>query len=161
MKFERAVDIILSHEGGYVFNSQDPGGETNFGISKRQYPNVDIKHLSRAEAVEIYRKDYWEPIRPLLLPWRLRLCVFDCAVNQGITRAIKLLQGAVGAVQDGVLGPDTFRAIELHGEFEALENLLLLRLQHYQKLPHWDTFGRGWSKRLLSIAIQSFSGGLP
>ena len=155
MDFDKAVETILHNEGGYVFDSFDVGGETQFGISKRQYPDLDIKSLTREQAIEIYRRDYWEPLRPLLLPARLRLCVFDAAVNQGITRAVRMLQGAVGAKQDGVLGPQTFEAAKIYGDYDALSNLLELRLNHYAKLPHWPRFGVGWTKRLLSIAIES------
>jgi lysozyme family protein len=153
--FEKAVEHILAFEGGYVFDSSDPGGETNFGISKRAYPHLDIKGLSREAATEIYRKDYWEPLKPMLLPARLRLCVFDCAVNQGLARAIKTLQGAVGSKQDGVLGPETYHAAERAEVAEALLNMLQLRLSHYSKLPHFARFGSGWTKRLLSVAVES------
>ena len=155
MKFEEAVKIILTYEGGYAFDSQDPGGETRFGISKRQYPDLDIKNLTESEAIEIYRRDYWAPIKPLLLPERLRLCVFDCAVNQGVTRAIRILQGSVGAKQDGVLGPMTIDAVRSMPEKEVLKSMCELRLIHYAKLPHFPRFGAGWCRRLIDIVIRS------
>ena len=77
MNFNRAVAHILQFEGGYTFNSHDPGGETHYGISKRVYPHVDIKNLTKQQAVDIYFNDYWKPLKPLLLPTRLRLCGFD------------------------------------------------------------------------------------
>jgi hypothetical protein len=58
--FERAVAFVLRHEGGYVNDPRDPGGETKYGISKRAYPRLDIKGLTEADAKEIYRRDYWE-----------------------------------------------------------------------------------------------------
>ena len=155
MTFEKAVEHILAFEGGYVFDSHDPSGETNFGISKRAYPNLDIKNLTRAEAIGIYFTDYWQPLKPLLIPERLRLCVFDCAVNQGLDRAIRLLQGAVGVRQDGVLGPLTVNALKTYNETEALSNLLHLRLSHYGKLPHWGRFSKSWVRRLLTVAVES------
>ncbi len=58
-KFNKAVRIILAHEGGYVNHPADPGGETNMGISKRSYPDLDIKNLTVAMAKEIYFRDFW------------------------------------------------------------------------------------------------------
>ena len=60
MRFEDCIDKVLEHEGGYVNDPNDLGGETNFGVSKKAYPDLDIKNLTRDEAKEIYRKDYWE-----------------------------------------------------------------------------------------------------
>lgn len=155
MTFEKAVEHILAFEGGYVFDSHDPGGETNFGISKRAYPNLDIKNLTKAEAIGIYFNDYWQPTKPLLLPEKLRLCMFDCAVNQGLERAVRLLQGAVGVRQDGDFGPLTISALKTYDETEALSNMLNLRLEHYCKLPHFTRYAKGWTKRLLSVAVES------
>ena len=56
--FEAAVDRVLGHEGGYVNHPNDPGGETNWGISKRSYPNVDIKALTREGVLRLcYRQE--------------------------------------------------------------------------------------------------------
>lgn len=155
MTFEKAVEHILAFEGGYVFDSHDPGGETNYGISKRAYPNLDIKNLTRQAAISIYFADYWQPIKPLLIPERLRLCVFDCAVNQGLDRAIKLMQGAVGVRQDGDIGPLTLSALKTYNPDDALSNMVHLRLEHYAKLPHFARFAKGWTKRLLTVAVES------
>ena len=57
--FDYALDFVLREEGGYTNNPNDPGGETNYGICKRNYPNLDIKGLTRAQAIAIYRRDYW------------------------------------------------------------------------------------------------------
>lgn len=155
MDFEKAVEIVLRQEGGYIFDSNDPGGETNFGISKRQFPDLNIKDLTRDEATAIYKKEYWDGVKALLLPPRLRLCVFDCAVNQGVTRAIRILQGSIGVKQDGIIGPETFEAARLYGDREALSNMLQLRLNHYVSLPQWPRYGAGWMRRLLLVTIES------
>ncbi len=155
MTFEKAVEIILSIEQGYIFDSHDPGGETNWGISKRSYPNLDIKNLKQQDAIQIYFNDFWQPLKMLLMPERLRLCLFDCAVNQGHPRAIKFLQGAIGVQQDGVLGPETLAAAKVYPWLPALSNLLYLRLAFYGRQPNWSIYGEGWAKRLLIIATQS------
>ena len=58
--FDEIIEITLHHEGGYVHDPKDLGGETNFGIAKRFYPDVDIKNLTKEGAKDIYKKDYWD-----------------------------------------------------------------------------------------------------
>jgi lysozyme family protein len=58
-EFLTAVERVLADEGGYVCNPSDPGGETNFGITKRSYPDLDIKGLTREDAIAIYWRDWW------------------------------------------------------------------------------------------------------
>ena len=105
--FEQAVALILKHEGGYVHDKNDPGGETNYGISKRAYPAEDIKALTPERAKALYRRDYWDAIRGPELPFPVALVVFDMAVNAGVSAAVKLLQRSVGATVDGKIGPQT------------------------------------------------------
>jgi len=153
--FEQAVKIILRHEGGYVLNERDPGGETNYGISKRAYPNLDIKNLSIERAIKIYKKDFWDELRLDEMPETIRLMVFDSAVNQGKTRAVRILQGALGIKQDGILGPMTFMAFREQSIGLVFSNMALIRHNHYSSLQNWNVFGKGWSKRLLEIVLES------
>ena len=90
--FDKIIKFVLDEEGGYVNNPNDPGGETNYGISKRQYPNVDIRGLSRDKAVEIYKKDYWEKIQGDSLPYPMDMCAMDTAVNMGVASATDILR---------------------------------------------------------------------
>ena len=104
--FNKCIKIILKNEGGYVWNPDDTGGETNYGISKKQYPNLDIKNLSKKKATEIYRKDYWDKIQgDKINDEKLALNIFDCSVNCGIRRAVKMIQGVCFVCEDGKLGP--------------------------------------------------------
>ena len=48
--FDEAIKVVLAHEGGYVNHPKDPGGETNHGITKRDYPHLNIKELTKEEA---------------------------------------------------------------------------------------------------------------
>lgn len=155
MKFEDAVKIILEHEGGYVFNSEDPGGETKYGISKRAYPHLNIADLSIEQAKAIYKIDYWDKIRADDLPAPIRLILFDCAVNQGVERAARILQGIVGVSQDGIIGPRTLMATKEFAPGVIFRDIAKARHLHYTRLPHWATFGKGWSKRLLEIVLES------
>jgi len=153
VKFDEAVEIILVHEGGYVFDAQDSGGETRYGISKRSFPKLDIKNLTKEKAKELYRSCYWHSVRADRLPSSLRLMVFDCAVNQGVSLASKILQRVVGVQADGIIGPVTIGACHGISDMNLIDEYASMRLAHYQNLPHWSRFGKGWSKRLLEVSL--------
>lgn len=142
MTFDEAVNIILKHEGGYSHDSLDPGGETNFGICKRSYPNIDIKNLTKEKAMAIYRADFWDKLKIESLPRNIRLLYFDCAVNQGPARAQKFYLEAAKS-----------------GEKLAPSKFAMLRLSNYTSLPGWSRFGAGWTKRLFDVTIQSLQAG--
>ena len=93
--YDEAVYLVLKHEGGYVNNPNDTGGETNFGISKRAYPDLNIAELSVETAQEIYKRDFWDKVKGDKLPEGLDLMVFDFAVNAGVSRASKVLQNCL------------------------------------------------------------------
>ena len=117
--FSDTIEETLAHEGGYVFDKDDLGGETKWGISKRQYPKLDIKNLSREEAIQIYYKDYWRKARCRELPNSISPMYFDMCVNFGRSGATKVLQEACNSQErwkgekaldvDGRIGPRTIR----------------------------------------------------
>jgi lysozyme family protein len=114
-EFLAAVTRVLADEGGTERVSGDPGGVTRFGISAREYPALDIAHLTRAEAIAIYHRDYWRRYGLDALPGALAAKVFDLAVNIGPAHAIGCVQRALRAAghrvtDDGVLGPATAAA---------------------------------------------------
>ncbi len=100
--FDRCVRAVLSEEGGLSDHPQDPGGLTKYGISRRAYPDLDIRRLTMDDVIEIYRRDYWNPVHGTDLPASLALLVFDAAVNQGVGTAVRLLQKTLGVKEDGV-----------------------------------------------------------
>ena len=155
MRFEDAVEIILYYEGGYVNHPNDPGGETNFGISKRSFPNLDILNLTKNEAKKIYKSQYWEPLNLDVAPSKVRLVLFDCAVNQGVNKAIRILQNSLAVEVDGKLGAKTFSALCDADPDRLLHTIIMKRHLEYARLPTWKTFGAGWSKRLLEITLSS------
>ena len=109
--FEKHIRHILKFEGGYVNDPDDLGGETNYGIAKRFYPDIDIKNLKVNDAIKIYYMDYWIPAKCNDLPLFLQLIHFDTAVNTGIKRAAKILQKSIGTVEvDGIIGAKTIQA---------------------------------------------------
>src|ERR1043166_4882428 len=98
--FSKAIGFVLSNEGGYEPpNTADPGGETNFGISKRQYPFLDIKKLTREEAIAIYERDYWkfDAITNRLVATK----IWAAYVNRAPQEATRRGQRAGGATQAG------------------------------------------------------------
>ena len=92
--FKEIIEKVLHHEGGYVNDPKDLGGETKYGITKRFYPDVDIKNLTIEQAVEIYKKDYWDKNKVESLPQNLWHIYFDMCVNMGKRTAVKVLQRA-------------------------------------------------------------------
>jgi lysozyme family protein len=125
--WDAAITSVLEVEGGYVDHPTDPGGRTNWGISQRAYPQVDIVNLTRQDAVAIYERDYWTPI-PEDLPDALRFMAFDAAVNHGLGRALGWLK-----------------------EHPTLESFTARRLRFYADLGTFPTFGRGWTRRMAHV----------
>ena len=149
--FDRALAFVLEHEGGYVNDPADPGGETHLGISRRAYPEEDIKGMTRARAAEIYQADYWRPARCDALAEPLALALFDSAVNMGVSAAAQLLQRAIGAEVDGLIGPHTLAKAQKADPQKAATDLLAFRLARYARLDTSPTYMRGWSRRVLAL----------
>ncbi len=147
MNFDLAFDRVMGHEGGYVNHPMDPGGETNWGISKRSYPQLNIRALTRAEAKEIYRRDFWQAIHADEMPGSVAFQAFEFAVNSGIGTAIRKLQRAVGAADDGYWGPMSQRAVAAMPEHKVIMRFIAERLDFWRSLSTWSTFGNGWAGR--------------
>lgn len=158
--FDAALKVILRHEGGYVWNKVDPGGETSLGVTKRVWQEwtgkpvstANMKALTPAKVAPLYRAMYWDKLKCDQLPPALALCVFDMGVNAGVNRAAKMLQGMVGAVRDGAIGPGTMNALtgflKAHGLAYAVRSYQRSRRDYYRALDTFDTFGRGWLRRV-------------
>lgn len=146
--FRKAFGALVDNEGGYVNDPEDPGGETKFGISKRSYPNLDIKNLTIERAQDIYYQDYWLPCHCDSLPYAVAFEVLDAAVNHGQPKAIMLLQQALNVADDGKIGPITMAAMTAMDANDLLFRFEAFRLKFYTKLKKWDDFGRGWANRV-------------
>jgi lysozyme family protein len=147
MDFDTAIGRVLSHEGGYVFNSKDPGGETKYGISKRSYPDVDIKSLTWESACALYRRDFWDPCVSLVSDSALVFQMLDAAINHGMKRATKFLQAALGVAADGVFGRDSHRALATADIKDVHLLYLAERFEFWCDLETFSEFGRGWTRR--------------
>ena len=155
-RFDEIIEVVLEHEGGYVNDPKDPGGETNFGIAKRSHPDVDIKNLTKEGAKEIYKEVYWDNNKVESLPEDLWHIYFDMCVNQGKSRAVKILQQAANGKGanidvDGGLGPNTLKAISN----VELDRVRSYRVKYYADLvtrkPDLERFYFGWFKRALEV----------
>lgn len=152
--FDQCFDKLLSHEGGYVSDSRDPGGETKFGISKRSYPDVNIATLTLDQAKTIYKRDYWDRARCDELPPAVAFQVFDTAVNSGIGQSIRFLQRAVGVADDGNVGPLTISAVKRLDAEVVAARFNGQRLEFMTKLSTWDVFGKGWARRIAANLME-------
>ena len=154
--FDEIIEVTLHHEGGYVHDPTDLGGETNYGIAKRFYPDVDIKNLTKDGAKEIYKEVYWDGNKVESLPEDLRHIYFDMCVNQGKGRAVKILQRAAnakgaGLAVDGGMGPKTIAAMD----GVELQRVRAYRVKYYADLvtrkPDLEKFYFGWFRRALEV----------
>lgn len=154
--WEKCLELILHHEGGYVNHPKDPGGETNLGVTKRVYEEwggtKDMKDLTVEDVEPIYKKNYWDRVKADDLPAGLDLCVFDFGVNAGTGRAAKFLQEMIGTVVDGGIGPNTLKALAIYCDSEGVKGAIheyqRRRQAYYESLSTFDTFGRGWTRRV-------------
>jgi lysozyme family protein len=146
MTFDQAFDRLISHEGGYSNDPDDPGKETKFGISKRSYPDVDIANLTLEAAKVIYQRDFWDPLGDVHPAVKFQ--VFDFAVNSGINTAIRKLQLTIGVADDGHWGPVSSVALQHMSLNDVLMKFAAQRLLFMTSLSTWDKFGRGWARRI-------------
>lgn len=154
-RFEQIFQRVIGHEGGYVNDRRDPGGETKFGISRRAYPNEDIAALTLERARELYRRDYWDRIKGDDLPRPVDEFAFDFAVNSGVRAAALALQGAVGALRDGDVGPKTLAALQRSQPIEVVRLMFVERAMIFALHPQDEVFGRGWFARLFDKTAQA------
>ena len=157
--FQQVIGVILANEGGYVNHPDDPGGETKYGITKRQFPNIDIKNLTEEKAKEIYYSHYWLPLKKSLDQLKdpeLVLHVFDMGINAGPTTAMLLLQAAFDVEMDGQVGPQTVTAIRSFPN--PVETYKTARDLYYKILVIRDrknkVFLKGWTNRVKKTKLR-------
>ncbi|KKK94826.1 hypothetical protein LCGC14_2678910 [marine sediment metagenome] len=162
--FDKAIPTILRHEGGYVHDKLDPGGETNWGISKRAFPELDIKNLTEEQAIDIYRERYWlHHIYDVIVDQETATKVFDLAVNMGHRNAHRLLQKSLRKFKnlhgtdikvDGIFGPVTLRTTNMLPTIPLLEELRIQAAVYYANLmvrkPGLVRFAYNWMRRAQS-----------
>ena len=154
-----AFNFTIGHEGGYVNNPNDPGGETKFGICKRDYPKEDIKNLTIDRAKEIYYKNYWLPSycqELITLNFSLTAIVlFDTGINCGCKTSKILLQKAIGVEADGMIGKQTVNGLKLYKDLDMCNRMLDRRKEYYDliisKNVKLGVFKKGWYNRINNL----------
>jgi murein L,D-transpeptidase YcbB/YkuD len=159
-RFDSCVAVTLTQEGGFCDNPADPGRATNFGITiatlaawrGTSVTSDDVRTMSRDEAIEIYRANYWLPARCGDMPAGIDLMVFDFSVNSGPRTAVKAVQRLVGVPDDGSVGPMTLTALARADQKSLVNALAQARLDYCRSLPTWTDFGTGWTSRVRQVA---------
>jgi hypothetical protein len=136
--WSRAIAFTLNLEGGLSTDPHDPGNYrpdgtfvgTKYGISANSYPDLDIPNLTKEQAIEIYKRDYWLPSGAAAVGnCRLAMAIFDHAVNAGVGSAKTLL------AQSGM----------------DFNRFMAERLRFYTHLDSFDRYGRAWTRRVADL----------
>jgi len=168
--------MAIASEGGYTADPRDPGNwtggkinagrllGTKYGIAANTYGHLDIKNLTREQAVAIYKRDYWDKISGDSLPAGLDYSVFDFALNSGVRRAVIELQKLVGVPADGVMGGKTLDAVKRTDAKQLIGHYNARRLEFMRGLKNWPVHGKGWTDRVnkvRSASIRMAEGAIP
>lgn len=158
--FNTAFDRVFTNEGGFQNDPADRGnwtsgvvgeGElkgTKYGLASMTYPNLDIKNLTLAEAKAIYKRDWWDKLGMEKFRSAMQYQMFDAAINHGMHTATKILQHAIGAKADGIIGPKTRSSVTAMGLNDLLMCFLAERLVFMTDIRTWDRYGKGWARRI-------------
>ena len=155
--------MVLKHEGGFVNHPKDPGGMTNLGVTRTNWElyldhdvtEADMRALTPEMVKPFYKKNYWDRIRGDELPSGVDYAAYDLAVNSGTGRAAKYLQHIAGVTEDGVIGPQSLKAIQKCDAESAVDALCTMRLNFLKGLNTFDTFGKGWTIRVNDVMAKA------
>jgi lysozyme family protein len=149
-----AIKLTLVHEGGYVNAPNDAGGETNFGISKREYPGEDIKNMTVDRATEIYKEGYWKNLYSQISSQLIANKLFDMGVLFGVGTAVGILQLSAGTTVDHIFGVNTLAAVNQANEDSLLATYKTNMVTHAFNIatqnPNDRAFLKGWTTRINS-----------
>jgi lysozyme family protein len=163
--FDPCFELVLKHEGGYVNDPRDPGGRTNLGVTQRAWESYVgssvteefMRKLTPDQVKPFYKAMYWDKIKGDQLPSGVDYAAYDLAVNSGVGRAAKYLQEIAGVPADGVIGPKSMEAILACDPEQTADALCDMRLEFLKRLPTFETFGKGWSRRVAEVKLKATS----
>ena len=163
--FPHCLELVLTHEGGYVNDPRDPGGRTNRGVTQRAWEayvghavdEATMRGLTAADVAPFYKTQYWDKVKGDMLPSGVDCAVFDFAVNSGTTRAAKALQQAAGVLVDGAIGPATLAAVDKADPADLVARICNLRQAFLQSLSTFNHFGKGWTRRVSEVRDEACS----
>lgn len=163
--WDACFEMVLKHEGGFVNHPKDPGGMTNLGVTRSAWEaflghpvtEQDMRALTPETVKPFYKKMYWDRIKGDDLPSGVDYAAYDLAVNSGPNKAAKFLQEIAGTLADGVIGPKSLEAIQACDPGETADSVCDMRLDFLKKLPTFDTFGKGWSRRVSEVKAKAAS----
>lgn len=163
-----AFEHLLISEGGFTDDPRDPGnslpdgrpGSTNLGVTQKVWEehvghkvtHEDMKALTREDVEPLYKDKYWNSIKGDDLPIGIDYMVFDMGVNSGPAKAARTLQEAVGVKPDGLIGPMTLRAVDFIDSEKLIKDYSDRRLGYMMSLKGWETYGKGWERRVDEVA---------
>ncbi|MCH7305448.1 hypothetical protein MMP74_13855 [Acinetobacter sp. NIPH 1869] len=150
--FQDALKRVLQHEGGYVNHPSDPGGETNYGITKATAQNYgykgSMKNIPMDMVERIYKNQFWDALSCDSFPYSFAFQYFDAGVNHGLVNARKILQRALGVKDDGIIGTITLNEIRKQPQFALINLFNAERIQFYTRIKTFNAFGKGWMSRV-------------
>jgi lysozyme family protein len=158
--WDQVFKHVVDSEGGYSNHPDDPGGPTYRGVTLATYRNYvdkkgtisDLKSMTTKEIKDLYKKQYWDPVKGDQLPSGVDALAFDFAINSGPAQAVRELQRVVGAKVDGVIGPETMAKIRAYNPAAFVKDYAQQRMGFLKGLKNWGTFGNGWTNRVNSLS---------
>lgn len=158
MNFDTCFDRLIGNEGGYDNDPNDPGGETNWGVTwptlrRAIAANIlpagtTIANLTRDQSKAIYRALYWDAMSLDAYPLALAFQLFDTEVNSGEGESAELLQKALGVPADGKIGPVTQAAVAAANPIALTLRVIKERLRFLDGLQVWNADSRGFANRI-------------
>ena len=165
---ERALKLVLRHEGGFVNDPHDPGGATNLGVTiataraagldkdgDGDVDVADVRALTIDDAVKVYTDRYWHKVRASELPPGVDYCAVDAAIHSGPRQAVKWLQRAAGVTADGILGPVTLEAVRATETHVLIDRFCDDRLAFMRRLKTWPRYRNGWTRRVEEVRTEA------
>jgi len=161
--WDKSFDLVIVNEGGFVDNKLDPGGATNWGCTQAVWERYighqvtvdEMKALTKEDVKPLYKRNYWDAIHGDAIPSGLDYCLFDAAINSGVSRSSKWIQEIVGVFADGAIGNNTVSAIAQLNPVTAINEFCDKRQAFLESLKTFPVFGKGWTKRVHDVRIRS------